>query len=243
MRRQSGRVSGVSVAARMLIKLGLNVDIHVSDGQDAVGGDVLLTATGRADALHQGWKAVQNVLEWCCGVSQYMAEMTQTAERVNPSVRIACTRKSIPATKALAIPAVIDGGGIIHRGGTAETILLFANHRRFFADPDDWITMISRLRMEAPEKKIIVEADTVEEALAALQGQPDVLQLDKFSLSEIRRLRATVEERASNCLLSIAGGIHRDNVSDYAATGVSLIVTSSPYYAEPADIKVVLQPA
>lgn len=189
--------------------------------------------------MESGTKRFGMVL-WCVAV--YGGNDSDS--RAGESVCAHCLYpQSIPATKALAIPAVIDGGGIIHRGGTAETILLFANHRRFFADPDDWITMISRLRMEAPEKKIIVEADTVEEALAALQGQPDVLQLDKFSLSEIRRLRATVEERASNCLLSIAGGIHRDNVSDYAATGVSLIVTSSPYYAEPADIKVVLQPA
>lgn len=242
IRRQAGRVSGVFVASRILLKLGLSVEVLAPDGEDAQAGETLLAAKGRADALHQGWKVAQNVLEWSCGVAQYMAEMTQRAESINPSVRIACTRKSIPATKTLAIPAVLDGGGIIHRGGTAETVLLFANHRRFLPDPNDWVGTIATLRAQAPEKKIIVEADSEEEALAALKGQPDILQLDKFSLPQIHRLQALVAETSSPCRLSVAGGIHRDNVADYAATGVDLIVTSSPYYAEPADVKVVLQP-
>ncbi|WP_347254737.1 ModD protein [Leminorella grimontii] len=242
IRRQAGRVSGVFVASRILLKLGLTVDILVFDGQNAQSGEVLLTAEGRADALHQGWKVAQNVLEWSCGVAQYMAEMMQRAQSVNPSVRIACTRKSIPATKALAIPAVLDGGGIIHRGGTAETVLLFANHRRFFSNPNDWAGMISRLRAQAPEKKIIVEADSEEEAMAALAGQPDIIQLDKFTLPQIRRLQDLVVATSSRCRLSVAGGVHQENVADYAATGVDLIVTSSPYYATPADVKVVLEP-
>ncbi|KDN12114.1 Molybdenum transport system protein ModD [Snodgrassella communis] len=174
-RRQAGRVSGVAIAVRLLQKLALKVVTHVRDGDDVAAGAVLLVAVGNMENLHQGWKVAQNVLEWCGGVAQYMAQMVATAQTINPLVQIACTRKSIPGTKSLAIAAIIDGGGILHRAGTAESILLFANHRRFCAEPDNWEAMVTRLRRAAPEKKVIVEADNVEEALAALNAQADIV--------------------------------------------------------------------
>jgi molybdenum transport protein len=241
-RKSAGRVSGISVAERLLIKLNLQVEAQCRDGDDVDAGQTLLIAKGSADKLHQGWKVVQNVLEWSCGVAQYMAEMVAQARSVNGKVHIACTRKSIPGTKFLAIPSVIDGGGILHRGGTAETILLFANHRRFFPQPDNWQQQVERLRLEAPEKKIIVEADTVDEALLALKAKPDIVQLDKFALEDIQCVVQQGQKTVPDCLISLAGGISKENVRQYASTGVSLLVTSSPYYAQPTDIKVTLYP-
>lgn len=241
-RKSAGRVSGVAIAERLLKKLELSVDVFCQDGENAQPGEVLLVAKGPADKLHQGWKVVQNVLEWSCGVAQYMAEMVANCQSINPQLRIACTRKSIPGTKFLAIPAIIDGGGILHRGGTAETILLFANHRRFYSEPNNWSAQIKQLRLEAPEKKIIVEADTVDEAIMALKGQPDILQLDKFSPEDINVILQQSKRIAPECLVSLAGGINKNNIHEYAKTGVLLIVTSAPYYADPTDIKVILNP-
>ncbi|STF39498.1 putative pyrophosphorylase [Escherichia coli] len=73
--RQGGCVSGISVACKMLTTLGLTIDDAVSDGSQANAGQRLIRAQGNAAALHQGWKAVQNVLEWSCGVSDYLAQM------------------------------------------------------------------------------------------------------------------------------------------------------------------------
>ncbi|WMY91856.1 ModD protein [Snodgrassella communis] len=241
-RRQAGRVSGVAIAVRLLQKLALKVVTHVRDGDDVAAGAVLLTAVGNMENLHQGWKVAQNVLEWCGGVAQYMAQMVATAQTINPLVQIACTRKSIPGTKSLAIAAIIDGGGILHRAGTAESILLFANHRRFCAEPDNWEAMVTRLRRAAPEKKVIVEADNVEEALAALNAQADIVQLDKFTPQQFAWVLTQRQVLAPNSLLSAAGGITLLNVADYVRAGAELLVTSAPYYAQPTDIKVWLEP-
>ena len=241
-RQMAGRVSGVAVAVRLLQKLALDVVAHVKDGEDVAAGTVLVTASGAAEKLHMGWKVVQNVLEWCGGVAQYMAQMVTTAQAINPLVQIACTRKSIPGTKTLAIVAVIDGGGILHRAGTAESVLLFANHRRFYAEDDNWDAMVTKLRRSAPEKKIIVEADNIEEAVAALNVQPDIVQLDKFSPEQFALVMQQAQSLAPRCLLSAAGGITLMNVADYVRAGALLLVTSAPYYAPPIDIKVRLQP-
>lgn len=150
--RQGGCISGIDTARRMLLRLGLEVEQHLHDGEIAEADACLLTAQGRADALHQGWKAVQNLLEWSCGVSDYVYQMRQVLQRYSPQGKIACTRKTIPGTHLLAMQAVIAAGGIIHRAGCGETILLFTNHRRFCPSPDNWQSIIATLRQQAPEK-------------------------------------------------------------------------------------------
>lgn len=240
--RQGGCVSGLHTAKRMLARLGLEADPHLQDGSVASAGELLLTATGQADALHQGWKAVQNLLEWSCGVSDYLYRMRQILQRYSPQGQIACTRKTIPGTHLLVIQAVVAAGGIVHRAGCAETILLFANHRQFCANPTDWQGLVATLRQQAPEKAIIVEVDTLDEAKAALQARPDIVQLDKFAVPDVATLQSFAKEHAPGCRLSLAGGINLRTVEAYAQTGVPLLVTSAPYHAPPADIKVKLIP-
>lgn len=241
-RRKAGCVSGIMLGCRLLEKLGLVVKAHQQDGDFTDAGDCLITAEGRADALHQGWKVVQNVLEWSCGVSDYIARMLEIYHRYQPHGQIACTRKNIPNTKLLATQAVLAGGGVIHRQGCSETILLFANHRRFLSEPDNWTQHVKQLRQAAPEKCIVVEADDIEQAREALKAQPDILQLDKFSIKDITQLQQEAPLIAPYCRLSVAGGINLNTIEEYAQTGITLMITSSPYYAPPTDIKVRLYP-
>lgn len=241
-RKAAGRVSGLTLSEKLLNRLSLTVVCHVSDGVDVEQGTILLTVYGQAAQLHQGWKVVQNILEWSCGVAHYMARMVAIAKQINPQIRIACTRKSIPGTKTLSIAAISHGEGILHRSGTAESVLLFTNHRRFWSDPNDWLGMIKQLRCNAPEKKIIVEADNMNEALQALVAQPDILQLDKFNPKQVRIVMFEAKVIAPHCVISITGGVNLNNIADFAQSGVPLIITSAPYYAAPDDIKVVLEP-
>lgn len=239
--RQGGCVSAIDTACRMLRRLGIEVQARVEDGALVGAGARLVSAQGRAKALHQGWKAVQNLLEWSCGVTDYQFRMLQILRRYVPNGQIACTRKAVPGTRLLAAQAVLAGGGLIHRAGTADTLLVFANHRRFLAD-DDWPGMVARLRMAAPEKAIVLEADTPAEARLALAAQPDVLQLDKFTPHDIAALLALARQIAPHCRISATGGITQHTVEAFARTGVPLLITSAPYYAPPADIQVQLLP-
>ncbi len=160
-----------------------------------------------------------------------------------PDGNIACTRKAIPGTRLLASQAILAAGGLIHRAGCAETILLFANHRHFLHDNQDWSGAINQLRRHAPEKKIVVEADTPKEAIAALRAQPDVLQLDKFSPQQATEIAQIAPSLAPHCTLALTGGINLTTLKNYLDCGIRLFITSAPYYATPADIKVSLQPA
>lgn len=240
--RQGGCVSGTAVARQMLTSLGLTVSDGVADGEQVSAGQQLIRAHGNAAALHLGWKAVQNVLEWSCGVSGYLESMLSQLRQRYPDGQIACTRKAIPGTRLLATQAILAAGGIIHRGGCAETLLLFANHRRFLTNSNDWTGAIARLRSHAPEKKIVVEADTPAEALAALRAAPDVLQLDKFTPEQATEIVRLAPSLAPHCTLALTGGITLASLASYLDCGIRLFITSAPYYAPPADIKVSLSP-
>ena len=236
--RQATVTSGIKLAKRLLDKLGLETTEFLNDGMAVSEGQPLLIATGDIDALHQGWKVVQNVLEWTCGVAQYTAQLVAMARSVNPNIQIACTRKSIPGTRLLSTAAILDGGAIIHRAGTAETILLFANHRRCLPQPFDWTKHIDQLRYSAPEKKIIAEADTIDEAEMIMSSHADVVQLDKLTPTDIAAVLQLAKKMTYTGTIIAAGGINLSNVEEYAATGISVLVTSAPYYAKPVDIQV-----
>jgi molybdenum transport protein len=243
--KEGGRVSGVDAVERVLRRLGLGITGKCEDGTDVESGACLIGAEGKAAALHQAWKAAQNILEWSCGVAEYTARMVRAVKAVNPAAQVGTTRKNIPGTKLLALGAVLDGGGIIHRGGTAETVLLFANHRRFLpwrGTGEDWSRVVEAMRREAPEKKIVVEADTLEEALLALAAEPDILQLDKFTPREVEQVVEAGAKQGSRYIVSAAGGVNKDNAAEYARAGATLIVSSAPYYAKPSDVKVILEP-
>lgn len=234
---------GVEEAARMFARLGASVRFSAPTGLAASPGTVLLKAEGSAGALHAGWKACQILMEWASGVALATAKIVAAAETAAPGVRVVCTRKCVPYTKTLALKAVLAGGAEVHRLGLSETVMLFAEHRVFFPSPDDLKAIIARVRRVAPEQAVMMEVSSVAEALAAADAMADVIQLEKFSPEEIGAVVGGIVKRADGRpVIAAAGGINAQNAGLYAASGADVLVTSSPYYAKPADIQVRLTP-
>jgi molybdenum transport protein len=149
-------------------------------------------------------------------------------------VKVACTRKNVPGTKAMAVKAIRAGGAVPHRLGLSETILVFAEHRMFL--DDDWTAMAQRLRREAPEKKLVIEVGNPDQALRAAAAGFDVIQTERFTPPMISALIGTL--KAPRPLIAAAAGINPDNAADYVKAGADIIVTSWPYTARPCDVKV-----
>ena len=176
-RKNAGIVAGVSVAEKLLKKLDIQPHLYVKEGEWVESGTLLISAEAISEQLHQAWKVVQLVLEWSCGVAQYTAEMIANAKAVNPSAVVACTRKSIPNTRKLATNAVLAASGHIHRQGISETLLVFTNHRNLLSDPNDWTKIVDRLRQEAPENKITLEADNYAQFEQMYVAESDIINL------------------------------------------------------------------
>ena len=238
--RQAMTLCAPEEAARLFELAGATAQVLLPTGATLSPGDVILQAQGSAASLHRAWKAAQTLAEWASGISTATAAIVAAAN----GVAVACTRKNAPGTKALSAKAVKAGGGILHRLGLSETILIFAEHRLFLNESPH--QTLQRLRRAQPEKKLAVEVADVTEALLWAQAGADVLQLEKFTPEALAACRAALDSSGLKAipLLAAAGGIHANNAAAYVAAGADFLVTSSPYWAPPRDVQVTFgQPA
>lgn len=236
--RQAMTVCCTEEASRMFELTGAKSTIKIGSGQTVAAGTPLLEAAGSAESLHQAWKVAQTLMEATSGIASAAHAITEALCVAHMQTPVACTRKNFPGTKALAIKAIKAGGATVHRLGLSETILLFPEHLIFAEQtPADTVQAI---RTRLPEKKVVIEVKDLESALVWAQAGADVLQFDKFTPAALKdslmQITATLGRRPPK--FAAAGGINARNAVEYAAAGVDLLVTSSPYSAPPADVQV-----
>jgi molybdenum transport protein len=238
-------VAEAESAAAILEISGCRVKLTAASGSALSPGACILVAEGSASALHGGWKVAQTLIEVWSGVATAARAIVDAVVAVSPGVAVACTRKNVPGTKSFAIRAVRAGGAIMHRLGLSETILVFPEHRVFLTEslPET----VKRLRHAAPEKKLVIEVKSIDDAMAAVEAGFDVIQAEKFSPEQIAvlsgRLRGHVGPGAACPLIAAAGGINAGNAAAYAQAGADIIVTSAPFLARPCDVQVNLTKA
>jgi molybdenum transport protein len=237
--RQAMAVACSEEAERIMSMVGASVTACAPSGAVVATGAQIVVAEGSATALHAGWKVAQTLLEISGGIATAAKATVDAARSVNPAVAVVCTRKCFPGAKALSIKAIMAGGAFPHRLGLSETVLVFAQHRAFL-DNEPLSAIIARLRQRAPEKKIVVEADALAEAIEIADAGADVVQVDKISANDVAVLRRHVDGQSRRPLIAAAGGINTGNAGDYARAGADVIVTSAPYTARPLDVKVAM---
>lgn len=238
--RQAGVVAGIKPCVQMARHLGLVAEPLCPDGAAVAAMQPVLRVQGNAHALHTMWKQGMNVLEYLGGIATTTAHMLQAARLAHPAVQLAATRKAFPGARRWQQYAVLCGGGMVHRTGLSETILVFAQHRAFLPHLDV-AELVRRAKAASPEKLVLVEAEDEADALAAVRAGADGVQLDKMPPPQLAtlvprlRLARAQSQSHGHLTLNAAGGIRVDNATAYAATGVDILVTSNLYTAPAAD--------
>ena len=235
-------VAGIDVAAALISYAGAEVSVAIPASGRAEAGDVLLSARGSASALHLSWKAAQTLTEILSGIATATRALVDAVEAVNPDVKVACSRKTVPLTRQLSAMAIRAGGAVVHRVGLSETILVFAEHRVFLPDAS-LKEMAARLRREAPEKKLGIEVATVAEAREAIEAGFGIVQLEKMRPSDVSAVAEFARAASAGTLVAAAGGVTPANAGEYVKAGAGLIVSSWPYTAKPADVAVTVMRA
>jgi len=236
--RENSVVCGTEECARIFEKFGVNVEIQVESGTFVEKGTVVLSGKGKGDSVHRVWKVCQNLLEYCSGIATGTKRLIEKAKRVNPEIEIFTTRKTFPLAKRICIKGVLCGGALPHRLGLSETVLIFKNHANLKGGLKEVLKELPRLKRRAPEKKIIVEAETVEEALDCIVKGADIVQLDKFTTHQIKEVVDFRNRHNPHVKLAAAGGIREENVEEFAKSGVDFLVLTSVYFSKPIDVKV-----
>jgi molybdenum transport protein len=236
--RSALTVSGTEEVLRIAQRLGVQVEDCVPSGQEVSEGQNLFTAKGRADALHQLWRAGLTMLEYGSGIASRTAALCQVAKDVNPEIVIAGTRKHPPYLKKVALKALIAGGGTPHRVGLSDTILIFSEHLTFMPDLE---SAIARAKAHSREKKVVTEAHNVEDAIRMTKAGSDAIQMDKTPPEVFRNCVLTCRSINPSIIIIAAGGINTDNASAYSKAGADVLVTSCMYFSPPANIGVKLK--
>lgn len=234
--REEVIVSCSEEAKRVAELLGCEIEQAIPSKQKALKGETILSLRGDYETVHQVWRSVQNLLEYSCKIATYTHEMKEAIMRVNPHCELLTTRKNFPFAKHFCIRSIINGGGMPHRLGLSETVLFFPNHRILYPSAEAFYQEIAAFRKKAPEKKIVIEAESFEEGTVLMQRGADVVQMDKVDVETLQKLSAYRDEHFPSVKILAAGGVNKMNAESYAGTGVDGIVTSAVYFCGMANM-------
>ncbi len=240
--RESSVVCGTEECARIFEKFNVKVEKVVESGTAVEKGEVIISGKGRGDNVHKVWKVCQNLLEYCSGIATGTRRLIEKAKSINPQIEVFTTRKTFPLAKKICIKGILCGGALPHRLGLSETVLIFRNHAVLKGGLKNVLKELPFLKKKAPEKKIIVEAETVEEALECIVKGADIVQLDKFSIQEIKEVVRFRDSHNPQVKIAAAGGIREENVKEFAKSGADFLVLTSVYFSKPIDVKVEIVP-
>lgn len=221
--RQPGVISGVEVAwlAWQMLDPAVRVDVVRGEGDAVAPGDVVLEVAGPTRALLTGERVALNLLGHLSGVATATAHLA--AAVAHTQARIACTRKTTPGLRALEKAAVRAGGGVNHRFGLYDAVLIKDNH---IAIAGSLPQAIRRARGGVGHLvSIEVEVDTLEQ-LASVLADPElvaavrVVLLDNMSPAALREAVGMV---AGRLVTEASGTVTATTAGAIAEAGVDLI--------------------
>jgi len=239
--REDVTVSCVDVAARIAQLLDCGAQICVPHAAVAAAKEPIVKINGSYDNVHKAWKLAQICLEYACKIATYASAMNEAAKSVNPKCEILATRKSFPFAKKFCLKAVLEGGCGIHRLNLSDSVLFFKNHIKAYDSYEEFLAQISTFKTKAPERKIAVECENLDDCEALLRAGADVVQCDKFTSEAVKQAVDLRDKIAPNAALVASGGINLKNVREFAGTGADALVTSAMYTQGMADITAILE--
>jgi molybdenum transport protein len=228
----------VEEAERLMLLAGCrSVQRFHASGAQVEAGSELLLAEGSAAALHRGAKVAQTLMEIASGVATRARRILLAAREGKPNISVTCTRKHLPGTKDVMLKAIMAGGCAPHRLGLSDSVLVFPQHRAFLGRKPPYL-WVGELRAAQPERKISVEAESVDEVTWFASAGVDCVQVDKLSPEQVAEAVRAMSGMAKRPMIAATGGVNESNARAYAEAGADLLVTSAPYAAPPADISV-----
>lgn len=238
--RQRMVVSGLGPAREVFsaIDAGAGVSVAVADGDALESGGVILEAEGLVRSLLTAERIALNFLQHLGGVATLTRRFVEAVAGTRAA--ILDTRKTLPGWRALEKAAVRHGGGLNHRMGLHDAVLVKDNHiAAARAAGLDLGAIVGRVRAENPGILVQFEADTLEQVQEFVGLGADAILLDNMSLDDLRRAVALVGGR---CRTEASGGVTLETVRSIAETGVDLISIGALTHSAPAaDISMELR--
>ena len=220
--KEDGILAGVEVAKKVFSRFDntLKVEVLIQDGTPVKKGDVAMIVTGKVRSLLQTERLMLNIMQRMSGIATMTNKYVKRLEGTH--TRILDTRKTTPGMRMLEKQAVKIGGGVNHRIGLFDMILLKDNHVDFAGGIKNAIERCHQyLKEKSLDLKIEIEVRNFEELQQVREcGGVDRIMLDNFSVENTRKAVEMINGRFET---ESSGGLTFDTIRQYAECGVDYI--------------------
>ncbi|HIU89237.1 MAG TPA: carboxylating nicotinate-nucleotide diphosphorylase [Candidatus Caccomonas pullistercoris] len=220
--KEEGILAGVRVAKEVFHRFdpAMTVEVLLDDGAHVRPGDVAMVVTGKVRSLLQTERLMLNIMQRMSGIATMTHKYVERLEGTH--TRVLDTRKTTPGMRMMEKEAVRIGGGVNHRIGLFDMILLKDNHVDFAGGIDAALDRChSYLKEKGLDLKIEIEVRSFDEIRQVMaHGGVDRIMFDNFSVDDTREAVAMIGGKYET---ESSGGITFDTIRDYAECGVDFI--------------------
>lgn len=220
--KEDGILAGVEVAKKVFARFDptMKVEVLMQDGTPVKKGDIAMVVEGKIRSLLQTERLMLNIMQRMSGIATMTAKYVKRLE--GTKTHVLDTRKTTPGLRMLEKQAVKIGGGMNHRIGLFDMILLKDNHIDFCGGITNAITRCHEyLKEKGLDLKIEIEVRNFNELAEAMEcGGINRIMLDNFSVADTKK---AVDIVGGKFEVESSGGITFDTIRDYAECGVDFI--------------------
>ncbi|MNK14827.1 Nicotinate-nucleotide pyrophosphorylase [carboxylating] [compost metagenome] len=220
--KEVGIIAGVELAVEIFkqVDANLTTEVFINDGAEVKVGDIALTVSGNSQSILLAERLVLNCMQRMSGIATKTNHIVKILSGYN--TQLLDTRKTTPGLRYLEKWAVRIGGGVNHRIGLYDMILIKDNHVDYAGGIANAINAANQYLKDKNKQLVIeIEVRDLAELDQVLQtGHVDRIMLDNFSFSD---LKLAVNKINKQYITEASGGITEENVTEYAACGVDYI--------------------
>jgi nicotinate-nucleotide pyrophosphorylase (carboxylating) len=221
--KSDGVLSGKAYVDVLAQKYGLNCEWYFNDGDRFGVGDKLLWVFGDSKTLLSLERSILNMLLHASSIATLTERYVKVLE--GTGVKLLDTRKTRPLLREFEKYAVRCGGGVNHRLGLDDCLMLKDTHLQTIGDLDAF--MVEVRRTIPFTAKVEIECESFEMVEKAMAAGADIVMCDNMPLEEIHRVVAYRNERYPHILLEASGNVTLETIEDIAKTGVDAISSGS----------------
>ncbi len=232
--KQNGVLSGLIVAEAVFKKVDPLIEMQVAftDRSLLQIGDKICRVSGSTKSILSGERVALNFLQHLSGIATRTAQFVEKVS--GTGVQILDTRKTTPCMRRLEKTAVVDGGGVNHRLGLYDAVMIKDNHIDAAGGIEAAIACLKRKFPRGMDLPVIVEVRNLEELNEALLHKPDRVLLDNFTPARVEEAVKVICLAETPIEIEVSGGITLETVASFALPGVNSISVGSLTHSAPA---------
>lgn len=220
--KDNGTLAGVDIAMKVLnaVDTSFKIDVLIQDGTPVKEGDIVFYVSGKRQSILKAERLLLNIMQRMSGIATQTARYVKEVEGTN--TKILDTRKTTPNMREIEKLAVKIGGGVNHRFGLYDMIMIKDNHIDFAGGIEAALNKTqSYLEENKKELKIEIEARDLNEVQEIIRvGIADRIMLDNFNYEDTKKAVELIGDRFET---ESSGGITLDTIRGYALCNVDYI--------------------